>query len=310
MAIIAGIVFPASSALALCNGNDPASCVLVSNTWQNENVRLVQRTINNRIELLIAKRQRRAGLSSGDETSPETSAYAGPSYSNSSSAGLYDGNTAAMFVGADRTLGESLVIGLGLGWSAGDINNATGGGLKTDAYTISPYLLYTLTDHLSIDASLGYSGATTKYETSDPGLGDGRQNSTSHFAAVNLTGSYWQNSWNLVWKLGYADSHVSNDAFAFSSGLSMDGSHARLGQVQASLMAAYRTDDWFPYVRATYENDVSRSYSLSSDKSGSVWAVGIRRIGLGALSLGVEANSVEGRPAKSNSLAASIAYRF
>ncbi|MDD9872052.1 MAG: autotransporter outer membrane beta-barrel domain-containing protein, partial [Deltaproteobacteria bacterium] len=130
----------------------------------------------------------------------------------------YDGDSTAFFIGADRPLRQSLLAGLALGWSAGDLNftdRAGGlelrGNLSTHTLSLHPYIGWQPGPHLRTWLMLGFGSGSVDTEE--------REASGAAQLSRTLNGS--ADSSLFMFSTGFAGRRQLSDAADLKLGLSL-----------------------------------------------------------------------------------------
>ncbi|MDD9827038.1 MAG: hypothetical protein OXU92_01460, partial [Deltaproteobacteria bacterium] len=130
----------------------------------------------------------------------------------------YDGDSTAFFIGADRPLRQSLLAGLALGWSAGDLNftdRAGGlelrGNLSTHTLSLHPYIGWQPGPHLRTWLMLGFGSGSVDMEE--------REASGAAQLSRTLNGS--ADSSLFMFSTGFAGRRQLSDAADLKLGLSL-----------------------------------------------------------------------------------------
>ncbi|MDD9852781.1 MAG: hypothetical protein OXU78_02390, partial [Deltaproteobacteria bacterium] len=130
----------------------------------------------------------------------------------------YDGDSTAFFIGADRPLRQSLLAGLALGWSAGDLDftdRAGGlelrGNLSTHTLSLHPYIGWQPGPHLRTWLMLGFGSGSVDMEE--------REASGAAQLSRTLNGS--ADSSLFMFSTGFAGRRQLSDAADLKLGLSL-----------------------------------------------------------------------------------------
>jgi len=216
----------------------------------------------------------------------------------------YDGTTNNVFLGADVQLYDRLYLGLSLGAVQTDANSVfNAGSTRHEGITIAPYFAFLFNNTYSIDGNIGYARNDIDL-TRAAGTVTGDTDSDRYFYAVNLNASYWwQNKWNLAFKLGYLYSHEDQDAFRESDATMNPSRDYKLGQYRLGVNLAYWAGSVMPYLGVTYEYDATRTPvntvprfpPPNNDREGVVVRAGMRLFITQQAAGQVELYSVEGR---------------
>lgn len=233
----------------------------------------------------------------------------------------YKGDGQSVSVGIDKALlAGKLVTGLSLAYDVSETKSSfNNGGTDTDSYTISPYASYMLNDTFGLDFAFGWGGGDTDMHRNDF-LGDknsGSQDSDHSFYSVGFSGNHWLQNLSLGWRVGYYKSRTSYDSYTETNQVTgftsvIPSSSNKIGQASASCQIGYYLQTWMPYVKTTFEKEVSRSSSsASNDDEGLVWEAGVNFFGAGSLSGGAALSTNSGRGNYDNTtFVANLSYRF
>jgi hypothetical protein len=216
----------------------------------------------------------------------------------------YDGTTNNVFFGADVQLYDRLYLGLSLGAVTTDANSDfNAGSSRYEGVTLAPYFAFLFNNTYSIDGTFGYARNDIDL-TRAGGTITGDTDSDRRFFAVNFNASYWwQNKWNLAFKLGYLYSHEDQDAFTESDATVNPSRDYKLGQYRVGVNLAYWAGSVMPYLGATYEYDATRTAvnravgypPPNNDRDGFVLRAGMRLFITQQTAGQIELYSVEGR---------------
>ncbi len=202
--------------------------------------------------------------------------------------GNYGGTVSNAVVGYDRRLTENLVGGVALGYEKVLINTgyvAGGGSVEGDTVSLSPYLGYSLTDWLVVDATAGYARIGYRFKTSATEIGETMAN--RWFGATNLTAFERYGDTLLKASLGYLRIAEFQDSYTSNANSVNRASLANFGQMRAQLSAGedVRTSYgvFTPTVFARYEYDLPHTpkvdlasgYRSTNDRDGVVFGIGV-----------------------------------
>ncbi len=221
--------------------------------------------------------------------------------------------------GADYAFTPSLVAGVSLGIDDGDGKGGnTGPGfsvnqLKSEGYTVAPYLGWQISRTLSLDASVGLGRGGVDAHTTNS------VDSDRWYGAANLNYNRWVGNWQFSGRASFLHG-VEDYGDIKVNGLSVAGTDAKntLDQVRLAVQAGYWMNGVMPYAALAYANDVRRKTTQFGAPSNPIgrdgweWRLGVNFYSLrdgafGGLAYGQE----EGRnKQKSHVFTANIGLRF
>lgn len=202
--------------------------------------------------------------------------------------GNYGGTISNVVIGYDRRLTENLVGGVAMGYEKVLINTkyvVGGGSVEGDAVSISPYLGYSLTNWLVVDATAGFARIGYRFKTSTTEIGETMAN--RWFGATNLTAFERYGDTLLKASLGYLRIAEFQDSYTTNANSVNRASLANFGQTRAQVSAGHdmRTSVgiFTPTVFARYEYDMPHSPSVdlasnkksTNDRDGVVFGLGV-----------------------------------
>lgn len=174
----------------------------------------------------------------------------------------YDADTDSVSVGLDFILGGPITVGFFVSQAWTDTSSAfNGGGSDTDSTTFGPYLSVTITDWLSLDASYAHTSSTTdnRRVTAAGVTVTGTQDGMTNYYSFGAGLSHWfEGGIGVSGRLGYNNSNTKNDAYTDSAATVIASSKSNLAQLQVGGRVMYYTQNFMPYIGATYINDVKR----------------------------------------------------
>ncbi|HBM87174.1 MAG TPA: autotransporter domain-containing protein [Rhodobiaceae bacterium] len=261
----------------------------------------------------IANGQKPAGYAGGFETgvaageqaavmSDKVSVWSSINYSEAESdftATAYDSETVAGSVGLDYILSKFVTLGAYISYSDTDTNSTfNGGSSDTESFSIGPYASFVVDDMFSIDASIGYSTSDIdNSRTVGAVVATGNQDGDTVFMSIGLNGMKWYDNIGVSGRLGWSYSDTDNDAYTDSLGTAFTATDSQLGQIQLGGQVSYYTENFMPYVGATYVYDaISDDVTTvappqpDNDKDEVRLDAGVNIFGSGALSGGLSAN--------------------
>lgn len=209
-----------------------------------------------------------SGISAGEDVKPLGQnvnvwlSYSRNESENDAPGIAYDADTNSVSAGLDFILGGPFTVGFFVSQSWTDTTSAfNGGGSDSDATTFGPYLSVTITDWLALDASYARTSSTTDNRRVTAGgvTVTGTQEGTTDYYSVGAGLSHWFNGGiGVSGRLGYNASHTKNDSYTDSTATVIGASKSNLAQVQLGGRVMYYTQNFMPYLGATYINDVNR----------------------------------------------------
>ena len=213
----------------------------------------------------------------------------------------YKGHFTNGGVGADYLFRHNLIGGVSLGYENDDITTTFNNGtLKTDGYTVAPYVALRINRFLVATLTGGYTWLSTDM-TRTGGAVTGSYNGHRLFGAASLIGTYWMNRWMVGGSLGYLYSRESDDSYTESAGSTVGSHTASIGQGRAGVKLGYSLGSIMPYVTGRVEHDftspgdaIINGQSVGTGKTGYVIGGGLA-FGSGNITGGIEATSTEGR---------------
>jgi hypothetical protein len=202
--------------------------------------------------------------------------------------GNYGGTVSNAVVGYDRRLTDNLVGGMALGYEKVLINTGYvvgGGSVEGDTVSLSPYLGYSLTDWLVVDATAGYARIGYRFKTSTTEIGETMAN--RWFGATNLTAFERHGDTLLKASLGYLRIAEFQDSYTSNANSVNRASLANFGQMRAQVSVGQdiRTEYglFTPTVFTRYEYDLPHTakvdlasgYKSTNDRDGVVFGIGL-----------------------------------
>ncbi len=266
------------------------------------------------------------GVAAGEQAavmSDKVSIWSSINYSEAESdfaATAYDSETIAGSVGVDYILSKFVTLGAYLSYSDTDTKSTfNGGSSDTETFSIAPYASFVVDDMFSIDASVGYS--TSDIDTSRTVgalIATGNQDGDTVFMSVGLNGMKWYDNIGVSGRLGWSYSDTDNDAYTDSLGTAFTATDSQLGQIQLGGQVSYYTENFMPYVGATYVYDaISDDVTTitppqpDNDKDEVRLDAGLSFFGSGAFSGGLSANySVLREDYEGWGVGGNVSYRF
>ncbi len=220
---------------------------------------------------MLANNQKPADYSGGFETgvaageqaavmSDKISVWSSINYSESESdftATAYDSETVSGSVGLDYILSKFVTLGAFISYSDTDTTTPfNGGSSDNQSFSIGPYASFVVDDMFSIDASIGYSTSDIdNSRTVGAVVATGSQDGDTVFMSVGLNGMKWYDNVGVSGRVGWSYSDTDNDAYTDSLGTAFAATDSQLGQIQVGGQVSYYTENFMPYVGATYVYD-------------------------------------------------------
>jgi len=170
----------------------------------------------------------------------------------------YDGHTDNFFIGMDKALNQSLLLGIAFGYEKTKVDTTFNQGEEeTDGLTIAPYLGYSLNEHWSFDLSAGYSDlATDEFRISLDG--------TKEFASVDAQRWFLAGNINSFWTFdalslsaygGLLLAASQDETTVEASGRVISGDKTSLVQYNIGGEVAYFINNLEPFLNVTYNYD-------------------------------------------------------
>lgn len=240
-------------------------------------------------------------------------------------------------VGLQRLLADRWLLGGAIGYESGDIETEfNGGGADSDGVLFTPYVAYLINDHLSIDASFGYTTLDYDQERIAPDNGSSiiaGFDAERWFVNANLAAFTTYAEWAVGAHVGYLYVAEDQDGYveitapnnpASTRAKTVGQREVTLSQFTAGADVAYPFEYLEPYAYVAYRNDLSRDEGraagglpnaqgavLPGDDDEFELGAGLRLDGEGALSGGVEFNYIAGREDfEAWNLSATLRYGF
>lgn len=223
-----------------------------------------------------------------------------------------DGLTAVM--GGDYALSPTMVVGV-----SASFDRATGESFTTTkqndllnkGYMIAPYLGYSLSKELALDASLGIGQGELSQ------TGGVTAEADRWFVGVNLNYSTWMGNTQLSGRLGWMHGEEDYDnARVAGATLANTGATNRIDQLRLGGQAAWWLNGVMPYVGLAYVHEDRRTTLAGAKdpigKDGWQWTLGANFLSVGSgVTGGIAYTEEEGRSNQRNRvLTANIGLRF
>lgn len=239
-------------------------------------------------------------------------------YTNAAGNNVKNGNDAlTTVVGGDYALSPKMALGVaasfdrasGVSYNDGNPSNS----LTNKGYMIAPYIGYSLSREMSIDASLGFGqGELTQ-------TGNTSANADRWYGGVNLNYASWLGKTQISGKLGYQHAEEKYGRTKLANGTLVNGTDSvnKIEQLRLGVQAGWWMNGWMPYVGLAYASDIRRTSSLQGvkdyiGKDAFVWNVGANFFSLASgVTGGIVYNHETGRKnADNHQLVANISLRF
>ncbi len=227
-------------------------------------------------------------------------------------------------IGADFMPTDGIILGGTFGYEDTDVTTPFNAGEQNiDGYTVSGYAAALLTDHISVDASLGYSNIDIdQFRTSVPIPGfttdpfaalaaptrvDSRVNADRWFGSVNVNGNWDISHALLSAHAGYLYSKEDHDSFSERGGgvtATVASRQFKLGQVRAGGEIGYDFQTFLePFIGLDYIYDASHEKVVvapglpqpDNDRSEYQFTLGMRYFGDNGISGVVQWTGSAGR---------------
>ncbi len=204
----------------------------------------------------------KTGIASG-EIANNISVWLNPFYAHVRDTNVstgYNGNTYGAFFGGDYKVNPATTAGLMLGVDNTHINSkVNGGGSDTTGVTVAPYARYKFSKNYSADATFGYTTSDSDNERFAIGSRiSGTSDTSRWFGSVGVNGSFWQDRWNFVPRIGTTIASDHRDASIESDGTAVAKQDTSFGQAQMGVKTSYYFKKVAPWISATYAYDYER----------------------------------------------------
>lgn len=187
---------------------------------------------------------------------------------NSNSAQDSDGNIYTVMMGFDKNFAKDKgLAGLALGYQRGDITTTFNSGkVESDAFTISPYLSYSIDKTFSIDATVGFARVNYDNTRADSATSEkftGSTNGDRLFGSALLNAQTRKDKVVLGGKLGMSYTTEKQDAFtetgATGTTVAVGSQTVKLGQAVLGGSVTYDGKTADPFINLTGEYDYSKT---------------------------------------------------
>jgi len=203
------------------------------------------------------------GIAAGEQaavTSDNVSVWSSINYSEAESdftATAFDSETVSGSVGMDYVLSKFVTLGAYISYSDTDTKSAfNGGSSDTETFSIGPYATFVVDDNFSVDASIGYSTSDIdNTRTVGAVVATGSQNGDTVFMSIGLNGMKWYDNIGVSGRVGWSYSDTDNDSYTDSLSTAFAATDSQLGQIQVGGQVSYYTENFMPYIGATYVYD-------------------------------------------------------
>lgn len=226
-----------------------------------------------------------------------------------------DGLTAV--VGGDYALSPKMVAGVsasfdrtqGVGYNNGTPNS----NLTNEGYMFAPYVGYSLSKEMALDASLGFGQGSLSQSGGTSAEAD------RWYGGVNLNYSTWMGKTQLSGKLGYLHAEERYGKAKLPNGTLVNGTDStnKIDQLRLGAQAGWWMNGFMPYVGLAYASDIRRASTLPVGKDyigkdAWVWSVGANFFSLASGIAGGVAYNREASRTNSNNyqFIANISFRF
>ena len=203
-----------------------------------------------------------SGLNSGDIDLGNIGVWLSYNYrdvENDFAATAFESTSHTAIGGIDYSPREFWILGVAFAYEYSDTDTIfNAGNLKSDGYTVAPYLGVLLDDTWSIDASIGISSIKNDQFRTDPDTAariSSDPETDRFFAAVNINGITYYDNWILGGRIGYVFAKSVTEEFTESDTTVVGRTKTRLGQLRIGGDVAYSFGNWEPFISATYEFD-------------------------------------------------------
>ncbi len=211
---------------------------------------------------------RYTGMAAGDSFAFPYAIWGNFSYTDASSdfsTTAFDSSRYNVFVGADFSPREGLVMGLALGYEDNEIDTFFNAGeMDVDGYTVVPYVALQVGDQSSLDLAFGYSDLDTSQFRLTGGVPGGARinskvGSERYFVSANYNTFRDYGEWHVTSQLGVFWAKDQHDAFTESNGTVNGRTSFKLGQAKIGAEVARAWGAFEPYASATLEYDFART---------------------------------------------------
>lgn len=218
-------------------------------------------------------------------------------------------------IGGDYALSSTMVAGVSASFDRASGESYANGAKQSDllnkGYMIAPYLGYSLSKELALDASLGFGQGELSQ------TGNVRADADRWFLGVNLNYATWMGNTQLSGRLGWMHGEEDYaDAKANGATMNKTGATNRIDQIRLGGQAAWWMNGVMPYVGLAYVHEDRRTTLAGAKdpigKDGWLWTVGANFLSVGAgVTGGIAYSEEEGRSNQRNRvLTANIGLRF
>ncbi len=228
--------------------------------------------------------------------------YTNLDFSGANSA--FNGDVVNGMVGVDYRINDAITLGVAGGYENTDIDTSFNlGTLKTDGYSVTPYVAVRLGRHFSINASGSYAWLSTDM-TRTSGAIQGSYDSTRWMGSVNLLSNWASGKWRFGTLLGYLYIHQDDDAYTETgaAGAGAVGSATtKIGQGRVGGSIGYDLGKVETYINGRYEYDFTSDGPTlpagtgTTGRSGFRLAAGLRFALAPNVSGNLEGSTVQGR---------------
>ncbi len=204
------------------------------------------------------------GIAAGEQSAvlgDNMSVWSSINYSEAESdfaATAFKSETTGGSVGIDYMLSKFVTLGAYVSYSDTDTNSTfNGGSSDTQTFSFGPYATFVVDDMFNVDASIGYSTSDIdNTRTVGAVVATGSQNGDTVFMSIGLNGMKWYDNIGVSGRLGWSYSDTDNDAYTDSLATAFAATDSQLGQIQLGGQVSYYTENFMPYIGATYVYDV------------------------------------------------------
>lgn len=191
-------------------------------------------------------------------------------------------------VGVDYTFDNKVVLGVAVAVDRTDVDlNFSGGKLKGDGTTVSPYIGIPLNKNWSADASVGFG--RTRIETTDS-TANGKMDDDRTVGTLGITYRQAADKWLLSGRAAYLAVKDKLGAYTMSNGSFIQSGSVNVSQLRLGASAAYNAGWVSPHIGLNYIYDISapKQDGASNDRDAFQAVAGLRFQSKGAAYGGIQ----------------------
>lgn len=223
-------------------------------------------------------------------------------------------------VGVDYTFANKAILGAAVSGARARVETPfNGGNVSANTTSISPYLLFPISQALQLDATAGFGrSSTTTQDNSVAGGISGSNNGTSSSYGLGLTYRHQTGKWGFNGRGALSTAENKQDSVTLSNNTFVNASTTRTSTLRLGGQAAYNAGTFVPFAGLTYIYDFQKAtqsavlgQNPANDKDGFQLVAGMQFRSQGALYGGFQLSSELGRKeVKNNSLVFNLGIRF